>query len=183
METLLFLSHRLPYPPNKGDKVRSYHLLRHLAQRYRIVLGTFIDDPLDWQHVEKVRRLCAEVHVEAIVPWRRRVRSVAAVLTGEALTLHYFRSRTTAPVGAGRRAARAHRARVRFLIAHGAVRARCAGRTDAGRFRRHGFREVGRLRATPVLAGFGGLSARSTAAPRFRKGRCRAGRGEPVRHA
>ncbi len=27
METLLFLSHRLPYPPNKGDKVRSYHLL------------------------------------------------------------------------------------------------------------------------------------------------------------
>ena len=75
METLLFLAHRLPYPPNKGDKVRSYHLLRHLAQRYRIVLGTFIDDPLDWQHVEKVRRLCAEVHVEAIVPWRRRVRS------------------------------------------------------------------------------------------------------------
>jgi FemAB-related protein (PEP-CTERM system-associated) len=94
METLLFLSHRLPYPPNKGDKVRSYHLLRHLAQRYRIVLGTFIDDPLDWQHVEKVRRLCAEVHVEAIVPWRRRLRSLAAVLTGEALTLHYFRSRT-----------------------------------------------------------------------------------------
>ena len=93
METLLFLSHRLPYPPNKGDKVRSYHLLLHLAQRYRIVLGTFVDDPLDWQYVEKVRRLCAEVHVEAIVPWRRRVRSLAAVLTGEALTLHYFRSR------------------------------------------------------------------------------------------
>ena len=45
METLLFLSHRLPYPPNKGDKVRSYHLLRHLTQRYRVVLGTFIDDP------------------------------------------------------------------------------------------------------------------------------------------
>lgn len=94
METLLFLSHRLPFPPNKGDKVRSYHLLRHLAQRYRIVLGTFIDDPLDWQHVEKVRQLCAEVHVEAIVPWRRRVRSLAAVLSGEALTLHYFRTRT-----------------------------------------------------------------------------------------
>ena len=55
METLLFLSHRLPYPPNKGDKVRSYHLLRHLTQRYRVVLGTFIDDPLDWQHVERVQ--------------------------------------------------------------------------------------------------------------------------------
>jgi polysaccharide biosynthesis protein PslH len=93
METLLFLSHRLPYPPNKGDKVRSYHLLRHLAQRYRVVLGAFIDDPQDWRHVDELRRLCAEVHVEAIVPWSRRIRSVAAVLTSEPLTLPYFRSR------------------------------------------------------------------------------------------
>src|SRR5207245_8785007 len=50
METLLFLAHRLPYPPNKGDKVRSHHLLRHLAQRYRIVLGSCIDEPAAWQH-------------------------------------------------------------------------------------------------------------------------------------
>src|SRR5439155_15186872 len=28
MESLLFLAHRLPYPPNKGDKVRSYHMLQ-----------------------------------------------------------------------------------------------------------------------------------------------------------
>jgi sugar transferase (PEP-CTERM/EpsH1 system associated) len=93
METLLFLSHRLPYPPNKGDKVRSYHLLRHLAQRYRVALGTFIDDRTDWQHVDALQALCAEVHVEAIVPWSKSLRSVAAVLAGEALTLPYYRSR------------------------------------------------------------------------------------------
>lgn len=94
METWLFLAHRLPYPPNKGDKVRSYHLLRHLTQRYRVVLGTFIDDPVDWQHVDALRGLCAEVHVEAIVPWSRRIRSLAGMLTGEPLTLPYFGSRT-----------------------------------------------------------------------------------------
>jgi hypothetical protein len=32
MANLLYLVHRLPYPPNKGDKVRSYHLLKHLAR-------------------------------------------------------------------------------------------------------------------------------------------------------
>ena len=94
METLLFLSHRLPYPPNKGDKVRSYHLLRHLTQSYRVMLGTFIDDPTDWQHVDALRDLCAEVHVEAIAPWPKRLRSAAVALAGgEALTLPYFRSR------------------------------------------------------------------------------------------
>ena len=52
MESILFLAHRLPFPPNKGDKVRSYHFLKHLAARYRVFLGTFVDDPLDWKHVE-----------------------------------------------------------------------------------------------------------------------------------
>ena len=33
MEPLLFLAHRLPFPPNKGDKVRSYHFMKHLASR------------------------------------------------------------------------------------------------------------------------------------------------------
>ena len=45
MARLLYLVHRLPYPPNKGDKVRSYHLLKHLARNHEIHLGTFIDDP------------------------------------------------------------------------------------------------------------------------------------------
>ena len=67
MDSLLFLCHRLPYPPNKGDKVRSYHFLKHLAGRYRVFLGTFVDDPADWQHVEPLKALCADVHVEVLV--------------------------------------------------------------------------------------------------------------------
>jgi sugar transferase (PEP-CTERM/EpsH1 system associated) len=94
METLLFLAHRLPYPPNKGDKVRSHHWLRHLAKRYRIVLGSFIDDPADWQHVERLGAFCAETHIEPIVRWSKTLRSAGAVLTGEALALPYFRSVT-----------------------------------------------------------------------------------------
>ncbi len=96
MEPLLFLAHRLPYPPNKGDKVRSFHFLRHLASRYRVFLGTFVDDPSDWQHLPAVRSLCAEVHAETIVPWQQRARSATAFLSGEALSVPYFRSRRLA---------------------------------------------------------------------------------------
>ena len=92
MEPLLYLAHRLPYPPNKGDKVRSHHFLRHLASRYRVYLGTFIDQAEDWLHLEAVRRMCAEVHVEPLVPWSRRAASSLGLLRGEALTLPYFRS-------------------------------------------------------------------------------------------
>ena len=54
MENLLLLIHRIPYPPNKGDKIRSYHLLKHLALHYKVHLATFVDDADDWQHVPKV---------------------------------------------------------------------------------------------------------------------------------
>ena len=50
MDGLLFLAHRIPFPPNKGDKIRSFHLLRHLSARYQIHLGAFVDDPDDWQY-------------------------------------------------------------------------------------------------------------------------------------
>lgn len=93
-EALLFLAHRLPYPPSKGDKVRSWHFFRHLAKGYRVYLGTFIDDPTDWEHVAMLERLCGGLHVEAMVPWARRARSLPALLNGEALSLPYFRSKT-----------------------------------------------------------------------------------------
>ena len=92
MDSLLYLAHRMPFPPNKGDKVRSYHFLKHLTTRYRVFLGTFIDDPADWQHVETMRAMCAEVHIEAIVPWAKRARSATGFLSGEALSIPYFRS-------------------------------------------------------------------------------------------
>ena len=66
MRNLLYLVHRLPFPPNKGDKLRSYHLLKHLAATHRVFLGTFVDDPEDERHVEALRPLCAELHVERL---------------------------------------------------------------------------------------------------------------------
>jgi len=92
MASLLYLVHRLPFPPNKGDKVRSYHLLQHLAARHRVFVGTFVDDPEDEQHVQALRSQCAGLHVERLHPRAARVRSLAGLLTGEALSLHYYRS-------------------------------------------------------------------------------------------
>ena len=88
---ILYLVHRLPYPPDKGDKVRSYHLLRHLAARHEVLLGTFVDDPADEPHVETVRRWCAEVMALRLQPRRARIASLSGLARGEPLTLAYYR--------------------------------------------------------------------------------------------
>jgi sugar transferase (PEP-CTERM/EpsH1 system associated) len=92
MANILYLVHRLPYPPNKGDKVRSYNLLKHLARQHRVYLGTFIDDPDDEPHIATVRALCADVHVARLDPRFARILSLSSLLAGEALTLGYYRS-------------------------------------------------------------------------------------------
>jgi sugar transferase (PEP-CTERM/EpsH1 system associated) len=91
MEHLLFLVHRIPYPPNKGDKIRSYHLLKHLARRYHVHLGTFVDDPDDWQYVDTVKQLCGETHFAALNSRIARLRSIGALGANRALSLDYYR--------------------------------------------------------------------------------------------
>lgn len=88
---LLFLSHRIPYPPDKGDKIRSWHLLRHLAGQWNVHLGAFVDDPDDWQHAPVLEKLCTEVNLRSLDPGKRKLLSLAGMFTGEALSLPYYR--------------------------------------------------------------------------------------------
>ena len=55
MAKILFLAHRVPFPPNKGDKIRAYHILEHLAARHQVWLGACADDPADMQHLQAAK--------------------------------------------------------------------------------------------------------------------------------
>jgi len=76
MGDLLFLAHRVPYPPDRGDKIRSYNILKHLAERHRIHLATFADDEADVAAAEALRPLVAKLHVEI----RTRSKGAAATI-------------------------------------------------------------------------------------------------------
>jgi sugar transferase (PEP-CTERM/EpsH1 system associated) len=82
----------LPYPPNKGDKVRSYHLLKHLAGQHEVFLGTFIDDPDDEAHVATVAGICPNHHISRINPRAAKLRSLSALLARQALSLRYYQN-------------------------------------------------------------------------------------------
>ena len=90
MDRLLFLSHRIPYPPDKGDKIRAWHLFRHLAATHRVHLGTLMDDPADEVHFPALRALCADFACSAISPRRQKLRALAGLRPGRPLTLDYF---------------------------------------------------------------------------------------------
>jgi len=93
MQSVLFLCHRMPWPPDKGDKIRSYHVLRRLAERYHVYLGTFVDDPADWRYLASVEALCAGVCVRPLPSWRTRWRALVSLVRGDALSVGVYRDR------------------------------------------------------------------------------------------
>ena len=87
MGELLFLAHRAPFPPDRGDKIRSFHLLRHLARLGTVHLGAFADDGEDGA---ALRPLVGEMHLARRSP---RLRSAAIGLArGAPLSVAAFAS-------------------------------------------------------------------------------------------
>ena len=59
---ILFLVHRIPYPPNKGDKIRSFNELKFLAKNHSIYLGTLLDSEADRQYLNNLNKYCKDIH-------------------------------------------------------------------------------------------------------------------------
>lgn len=91
MGKVLFLAHRVPFPPDKGDKIRAFHMLRHLAERHEVWLGAGADDLADLRHEAEARKICRDVHFAPLGPIRRRANLLAGLPTGAPLSVARFR--------------------------------------------------------------------------------------------
>lgn len=92
METVLFLCHRIPFPPNKGDKIATYHRLRYLNQHFNVVLGCFIDDPNDLQYVPNVSALCDELHFVDICNKSKIKTGLMSLILNKPVSTYFYES-------------------------------------------------------------------------------------------
>ncbi|MBI1393912.1 MAG: TIGR03087 family PEP-CTERM/XrtA system glycosyltransferase [Alphaproteobacteria bacterium] len=89
----LFLAHRMPYPPDKGDKIRSWRLLQRLARHFDVHVAAFVDDPDDFRHRAVLEGVAASVTLARLDRRFATARSAGGFITGEALSLGYYRDR------------------------------------------------------------------------------------------
>jgi polysaccharide biosynthesis protein PslH len=70
---ILFLTARLPFPPTRGDRLRSYHFLRVLSREHQITLLSFIAHESESANLAQLRPFCAEVHLIHRAPWQATI--------------------------------------------------------------------------------------------------------------
>jgi len=87
---ILVILSRVPYPLEKGDKLRAYHHLRLLSQRHEVVVVALADEPIHPDARSQLMRFCSECHVIHL-PWiSRLINLVAASFRGIPFSSGYF---------------------------------------------------------------------------------------------
>lgn len=89
---LLYLSHCVPNPPNKGEKIRSYHQVHHLAQRHNVHLVCFAREDREIEEAHQLAGVCASVYAEKVHNIKGLLRGACGLALGGCLNELFYRS-------------------------------------------------------------------------------------------
>lgn len=95
-DTFLYLTHRVPFPPDKGDRIRTFHLLRQLARWGTVDLLALADEPVTEATVQQLRQVAREVSIVPAGGAMRWLRAGTSLLTGSSASEGAFWSPTMA---------------------------------------------------------------------------------------
>jgi sugar transferase (PEP-CTERM/EpsH1 system associated) len=88
---ILFLAHRLPFPPDRGDRIRAHHLLKALARMAPVHVGCFVDNEAD-RVAEPDLAALAESHCTITRTKPLALAGIEALLSNQPVSLTAFRS-------------------------------------------------------------------------------------------
>ncbi len=86
------LTHRFVYPPNRGDRIRSYNLLKVLSEHYRVTLACTTDEPISPAERQHAHEFCESVLIVSLHRGVRLLSAAAATIRGGSLTAGMFHS-------------------------------------------------------------------------------------------
>lgn len=87
---ILYLAQRVPYPPNRGDKIITYHHVRHLARNHQVTVACLAADREELRNAERLAALVPKVYVARRSSLRGALGALAGSLGGNPLTVGYF---------------------------------------------------------------------------------------------
>jgi hypothetical protein len=89
---ILFIVHRIPYPPDKGDKIRSFHEIKYLSKNHNLYLAFLVDNRKDLAYLEELRKYCVAFDYDVISHRWQKIKSLPYLLTDKPLSVPYFYS-------------------------------------------------------------------------------------------
>jgi sugar transferase (PEP-CTERM/EpsH1 system associated) len=89
---ILYLSHCVPNPPDKGEKIRAYHFLKYLAREHAVHVVCFARSEREEKAARELRSMSASVYVERLRPAAALTQAAVRFAAGRSLTVSFYQS-------------------------------------------------------------------------------------------
>jgi len=88
---IFYICQRVPFPPNRGDKITTFNEIRHLAVAHDVHVFCLGDGPEDLDNVPPLLEYVKTVTAVPVTPWDTRRGALKALLTGRPLSVSAYR--------------------------------------------------------------------------------------------
>lgn len=88
--SILYMTHRVPWPPDRGDRIRTWNVLRYLSTRANVDLACLADEPVSEETMAELRRVTRRLAVIPHSGKKRYVTGLVSMLTGRTVTEGLF---------------------------------------------------------------------------------------------
>lgn len=91
---ILFVCHRLPFPPNRGGKIRPFNMIQHLSRKHEVVVASLAESQSEIEQGVGITQYCSQLIAELVPPAQRWLQAVRALPTPMPSSVAYFWSPT-----------------------------------------------------------------------------------------
>jgi sugar transferase (PEP-CTERM/EpsH1 system associated) len=87
---MFFICQRVPFPPDRGDKITTFNEIRHLSTKHEVHVFCLADGRRDLDNIPGLRRYAQSVTAVPVIGWTSRLRALKAIFAGEPLSVAAF---------------------------------------------------------------------------------------------
>jgi polysaccharide biosynthesis protein PslH len=87
---MFFICQRVPFPPDRGDKITTFNEIRHLSKKHEVHVFCLADGRSDLDNIPGLRRYAQSVTAVPVIGWTSRLRALKAIFAGEPLSVAAF---------------------------------------------------------------------------------------------
>ena len=87
---MFFICQRVPFPPDRGDKITTFNEIRHLSTEHEVHVFCLADGKSDLDNIPGLRRYAQSVTAVPVSGWVGKLRALKAMFAGEPLSVAAF---------------------------------------------------------------------------------------------
>jgi hypothetical protein len=90
---IFFVCERVPFPPDRGDKITTFNEIRHLSMAHEVHVFCLADGSQDLDNISGLGNYARSVTAVPVTGWRSRLRTLTALFTGEPLSVAAYKEK------------------------------------------------------------------------------------------